>query len=296
MLIVRFGDMRSRELASCCRVLVVCGGSGRRVVSLTSMERTTNAGVRSVTAPLASRPSAAMTSAASASVPSSSFSRSAASVSPRLPTRRALNGLLPSLARRASMVHDSTGTNASISVSRSTTRRTATDCTRPAESPARTLRHSSGESRYPTRRSITRRASWADTSERSIFRGCASAASTASLVISWKTMRSGLLRPSASARCQAIASPSRSGSAASRVDDAFLTAARRSRICFSLPLMSSYCGVNPASTSTPIFDFGRSRTCPMEASTMYSDPRKRASVRALLGDSTMIRRDTFWTS
>src|ERR1039457_3033601 len=139
---------------------------------------------------------------------------------------------------------------------------------------------------------MTRRASCADTSERSILRGCASAASTASLVISWKTIRSGLLSPSASARCQAIASPSRSGSAASSVDDAFLTAARRSRICFSLPLISSYCGVKPASTSTPIFDLGRSRTCPMEARTTYSEPRKRASVRALLGDSTMIRRDT----
>ena len=39
----------------------------------------------------------------------------------------------------------STGTNASISRSRSTMRRTATDCTRPAESPRRTLSQSSGE-------------------------------------------------------------------------------------------------------------------------------------------------------
>ncbi len=40
----------------------------------------------------------------------------------------------------------STGTNAAISRSRSVSRRTATDCTRPAESPRRIFSHRSGES------------------------------------------------------------------------------------------------------------------------------------------------------
>ncbi|CPU64463.1 Uncharacterised protein [Mycobacteroides abscessus] len=39
----------------------------------------------------------------------------------------------------------SAGTNAMRSRSRSTTRRVATDCTRPAESPWAILRHSTGE-------------------------------------------------------------------------------------------------------------------------------------------------------
>ena len=44
----------------------------------------------------------------------------------------------------ASTVQYSCGTNALISASRSTTRRTATDCTRPADSPRRTFVHSTG--------------------------------------------------------------------------------------------------------------------------------------------------------
>jgi len=42
-------------------------------------------------------------------------------------------------------VQYSTGTNAWISRSRSTISRTATDCTRPADSPRRILSHSSGD-------------------------------------------------------------------------------------------------------------------------------------------------------
>ena len=44
----------------------------------------------------------------------------------------------------ASTVQYSCGTNALISASRSTTRRTATDCTRPADRPRRTFVHSTG--------------------------------------------------------------------------------------------------------------------------------------------------------
>ncbi len=48
-------------------------------------------------------------------------------------------------ASSAVMLQYSRGTNASISRSRSTISRTATDCTRPAERPPRTFAHSSGE-------------------------------------------------------------------------------------------------------------------------------------------------------
>src|SRR2546430_11755797 len=63
--------------------------------------------------------------------------------------------------RFAAKVQYSWGTNALISSSRSTIIFMATDCTRPAERPRRTLSHSSGESLYPTSRSSTRRACWA---------------------------------------------------------------------------------------------------------------------------------------
>ena len=62
------------------------------------------------------------------------------------PMRRSLaangGGVLAS--KRASTVQYSSGTKTAISRSRSTMRRTATVCTRPAESPRRTLSQSSG--------------------------------------------------------------------------------------------------------------------------------------------------------
>ncbi len=130
-------------LASCCSVLVVYGIGAWRDVSRLSMPSTVNGGVAAVGWPSASMPSASATALASASVPSSSLSTSAAGVSPRLPTRRAANCAC-AFSRMASTVHDSLVTKASISASRSTTRRTATDWTRPADSPVRTLRQSSG--------------------------------------------------------------------------------------------------------------------------------------------------------
>jgi hypothetical protein len=54
-------------------------------------------------------------------------------------------GAVGALASRAVIDQYSRGTKARISRSRSTISRTATDCTRPAESPPRTLAHSSGE-------------------------------------------------------------------------------------------------------------------------------------------------------
>ena len=71
-----------------------------------------------------------------------------------------------------------------LSRSRSTTIRVATDCTRPADKPVRILRHSRGETSYPTRRSRIRRVSWALTRSVSSSRGWFRAWLIASLVIS----------------------------------------------------------------------------------------------------------------
>ena len=46
-------------------------------------------------------------------------------------------------------------------------------------------------------------------------------------------------------------------------------------------------GLSLISAGTSLAFSGRSRTCPTLASTRYSSPRRRASVRALAGDSTM---------
>src|SRR5688572_19636485 len=48
-----------------------------------------------------------------------------------------------------------------------------------------------------------------------------------------------------------------------------------------------YDGKNSLSTSTPSFDFGRSRTWPTDAVTSKPEPRMPEIVRALAGDSTM---------
>jgi len=118
--------------------------------------------------------------------------------------------------RRAAIDQYSWGTKASISRSRSQISRTATDCTRPALNPPRTLRHNSGLILYPTSRSRIRRACWALTKLASMSRGAWSALRTASFVTSWNSIRLILeltwLR--IEARCQEIASPSRSGSVA----------------------------------------------------------------------------------
>src|SRR5574338_144354 len=53
--------------------------------------------------------------------------------------------------------------------------------------------------------------------------------------------------------------------------------------------MTSYSGTKPFSTSTPIFDLGRSFTWPTEASTWYERPRYFLMVLALAGDSTTTR-------
>ena len=55
-------------------------------------------------------------------------------------------------------------------MARSASKRTATDCTRPAESPEVIFFHKRGDNLYPTMRSKMRRACWASTKFKSILR------------------------------------------------------------------------------------------------------------------------------
>ena len=76
-------------------------------------------------------------------------------------------------------------------------------------------------------------------------RGWAIPSLTPFLVISSKVTRLGWAgsMPKRFARCQLMASPSRSGSVASRTPSAFLALAFSSLISFSLPLMLMYWGL-----------------------------------------------------
>ena len=135
-------------------------------------------------------------------------------------------------------------TNSLISRSRSTIRRTATDCTRPADKAGFTFRHRMGESSKPTIRSNTRRACCAFTKLILISRGVSIACKIAFLVISWKTIRfvfSGF-NPKTSYRCQDIASPSRSSSDASHTCSAVLASDFNSDTSFFLSAGITYCG------------------------------------------------------
>ena len=169
-------------------------------------------------------------------------------------------------------------------------RRTATLCTRPAERLGRTRRQSTGESLKPTKRSSTRRACCASTRLRSIWRGCSMADRMAGFVISWKTMRCAFAGSSlsTSARCQEMASPSRSSSEASQTVSVFLAAARSSLTTCTLSAGISYSG-RKVSRSTPKFFFFRSRMCPKLDMTLKSLPRNFSIVLALAGDSTMTK-------
>ena len=113
-----------------------------------------------------------------------------------------------------------------ISLSLSTIKRTATLCTRPALKlfcmPI--LRHKTGLNSKPTNRSSTLLACWASTKSILISRGFCTAFFMAGAVISWNTIRLVVagFKPSTSARCQLILSPSRSSSDASQTSPDFL--------------------------------------------------------------------------
>ena len=132
--------------------------------------------------------------------------------------------------------------NALISRSRSTIRRRATDCTRPAESDGFIFFQRMGESSKPTRRSSTLRACWAITRFMSTSLGVFMALRIASLVISWKTIRRVRdgSRARVSFRCHAMASPSRSSSDASHTTAALSEADFRSATTFFLSGDTSY--------------------------------------------------------
>src|SRR5688572_11121254 len=120
--------------------------------------------------------------------------------------------------------------------------------------------------------------------------GCASASATASLVISWNSTRRILPSPlpfSWEATCQAIASPSRSGSVASRTRSAALAAFLISASVFAFSLIVTYFGAKLLSTSTPSSRLGRSRRWPTVAFTVYPRPKYFPIVLAFVGDSTM---------
>ena len=126
-LIVRLGLKPSLRLASCCSVLVVNGGAGLRFEGRVATESTTG---------LSERSAAAWACAVSPSPISSAL--------PAIRETSAPNCVPSGVASTASSDQYSRAVNAVISRSRSTTSRTATDCTRPADSPGRTLREISG--------------------------------------------------------------------------------------------------------------------------------------------------------
>src|SRR5690348_8945197 len=69
--------------------------------------------------------------------------------------------------------------------------------------------------------------------------------------------------------------------------EAVLAAFLSSDSVLVLPLMVTYLGSNPRSTSTPSSRVGRSRRWPMVAFTSKPEPRYLPMVLALVGDSTM---------
>ena len=142
-------------------------------------------------------------------------------------------------------------------------RRTATDCTRPAERAGFTFFHNTGESSKPTIRSRIRRACWASTRLMSMSRGFSIAFRMAPLVISWKTIRlvcSGFSF-STSYKCHAMASPSRSSSEASHTVSACWACAFSSLTSLAFSAGISYLGVKSVVSMLNSFFF-KSRICP----------------------------------
>ena len=133
---VRCAEKPSFLAASCCSVEVVKGGAGERRPGFFSTAITVN--------------SAAATALRAASADGWSARSNFLSWRPSSLTRRARKGSEPAVTS-ASTVQYSCVLNASISISRSTMRRKATDCTRPAERAPGSLRHSTGERVKPTR-------------------------------------------------------------------------------------------------------------------------------------------------
>ena len=110
-------------------------------------------------------------------------------------------------------------------------------------------------------------------------------------MISLKTIRLVLVSSSASAsfKCHAIASPSRSSSEASQTISAFSTAFFNSLTTFTLSSVMLYFGSKLFSKSMLISFAERSLICPNEDITTKSLPKNFSIVFALAGDSTITR-------
>ena len=141
----------SLRFASCCIVLVVNGGEGRRVCVFCSTLVT----VHELAEIFACSSFAAASSSNSTVEPSFScpvFSSKSFPVAMRLPPivcRTASNFPSPAASRAALRSQNVPLRNLSRSISRSTSTRTATLCTRPAESLGAIFFHSNGLSVYP---------------------------------------------------------------------------------------------------------------------------------------------------
>ncbi len=169
---------------------MVNGGGGERLTSFFSTAETTNGLLRSAIM-LADWCSSAMVVLVVVYFPSNNSKVKVSSYFlPSLETNCAVilscsDALTFCKLNMASIVQYSSLVNCSISRSRSTTRRVATDCTRPAESQRReSFCHNNGDNLYPTKRSRTRRACWASTNFISMVRGVSNACAIADSVIS----------------------------------------------------------------------------------------------------------------
>ena len=98
------------------------------------------------------------------------------------------------------------------------------------------------------------------------------------------------------ARCQAIASPSRSGSVARYTFFACFASFFKDFIKSPFPLIFIYSGSKSFSMLTPNFDFGRSLICPIDATTFVLPPRNFFIVLAFAGDSTIINLSAIYSS
>ena len=84
-----------------------------------------------------------------------------------------------------------------------------------------------------------------------------------------------------------MASPSRSLSLARRTVFAFAANFFKSVRILPFPRTVIYSGLKLLSISIPILDLGKSIMCPIEAVTLYSEPKYLFIVLAFAGDSTI---------
>jgi hypothetical protein len=163
-----WADRRSLRPPSCCSVEVMNGGLGELRYGFWSTLRTANGRAGSAAASRSARAWSTTTTPARG-WPSSPKSFPVATRTESIATRVAVNAGAVALVATTSQY--GARTNRIRSCSRSTTRRTAGLCTRPADSPGLTRRHRTGDTSYPYRRSRSRRVSAASTRPWWIARG-----------------------------------------------------------------------------------------------------------------------------